>query len=134
MRKKTRKVVKDDTAHKQLLEYRPVRNAKSGILSDLQISNIVSKLPTFMRMSKWERIFKMDEDGCSLITFFKRCREWDTTVLVIEDQRGWVFGCIAMEAWRPMFDFYGNGDNMLFTFKDKQDIEVYNWTGEGDQH
>mmetsp|Transcript_33615 Transcript_33615/g.51785 ORF Transcript_33615/g.51785 Transcript_33615/m.51785 type:complete len:117 (+) Transcript_33615:1743-2093(+) len=58
------------TSSQALIQYMPKRNHKSVILSDLQLSNLISCFPNFYRSCDWERVFTRDEDGCSLITFF----------------------------------------------------------------
>ena len=56
-----------------LLKYQVQKNEPSGILKDIQISNLCEHLPAYMRHSKWKRIFAMERDGTSLITFFRNC-------------------------------------------------------------
>jgi hypothetical protein len=58
----------------------------------------------------------MDVDGCSLITFFKKIKDYDTTIIVIEDQNNWKFGGFCLEPWKVSYTFFGNGQNLLFTF------------------
>ena len=75
----------------------------------------------------------MDRDGCSLITFFQKCREYDDTILVIEDEDGWKFGAYCKEPWAAKFCFFGNGEQFLYTFKDENDPNIFTWC-DGDQH
>ena len=56
---------------------------RSGIFTEVLMSNLIARFPLFMRSSDWKRLYKLDEDGCSMITFFKNSRDYDTTVLVI---------------------------------------------------
>ena len=76
----------------------------------------------------------MDHDGCSLITFFQHCKEYDTTVVVVQDECGYKFGGFCTEAWRCAYKFFGNGENFLFTFREADDPDTYCWQGNGDQH
>ena len=76
----------------------------------------------------------MDQDGCSFITFLKNMRDYATTVLVIKDHNGWVFGALVTEPWKVSRGFYGNGENILFTFEDQEDPITYRWLGDGEQH
>ena len=110
-----------------LIEYMPEKSHKSIILSDLQLSNFIRCLPSFYRQSEWKRIFNLDEDGCSLITFFQSCREWDTTVMVIKDENGWIFGGFCTEAWKCSYTFFGNGQNFLYSFQDGDEPYIYKW-------
>ena len=69
-----------------LLKYVPDKGKwKSGILNDMQISNLIGWFPGYMRTSDWTRLYKMDEDGCSLITFYNQCKDTETSVLVVKD-------------------------------------------------
>ena len=87
-------------------------------------------MPSFYRDSKWERLFSLNEDGCSLITFFQHCREYSTSVLVVEDMDGWKFGGFCHEAWRSAYRFFGTGEQLLFTFEDDEDEPIiYRWQG-----
>lgn len=117
-----------------LLQFMPEKSHKSAILSDLQISNLIAELPGYYQTSNWERLFNIDVDGCSLITFFQRVKDYDTTIIIIEDTDGWKFGAFCLEEWKPTYSFYGNGENLLFTFKDGNEPHVYGWTGEGEHH
>jgi hypothetical protein len=53
-------------------------------------------------------------------------------LLIIQDQKGWVFGGLANETWRKWSSFYGNGENMLFSFRNTNNLEAYKWTGISD--
>ena len=78
-------------------------------------------------------MYKLDEDGCSLLTFFNSCREYETTVLVVQDENGHVFGGLCCEPWTQRFLFFGQATNFLFTFQDGDDVDVFKYTGDGDQ-
>ena len=98
------------------------------------ISNLVGNLPLYLQSSDWQRLYRMDQDGCSFITFLKNTREYPTTVLVVKDQAGWVFGALITEPWKLSHGFYGSGENILFSFEDQDDPLIYKWLGEGEQH
>ena len=53
-------------ATKDLITYMPNKNAKSKIINDLQISNLICCLPQFYRTNDWQLIFDMDKH-CFLI-------------------------------------------------------------------
>ena len=75
----------------------------------------------------------MDQDGCSLLTFFQKCNEYDNTILVCQDEHGYKFGGFCCEAWRRTYRFFGNCQNWLFSFKDGMDITAYHWQGGNEQ-
>lgn len=97
------------------------------------ISNFICELPSYMQLCKWERLFKMNEDGCSFITFYEKLKERENTVLVVKDHNDHVFGCFCRESWRTEFTFYGDGDNFLFTYGTSDKPLFYYWTGELDK-
>ena len=49
----------------------------------------------------------MDEDGCSLLTFFNQCKETETTVIIVRDEDGHIFGGYCTEPWTQKFVFFG---------------------------
>ena len=69
-----------------------------------------------------------------MITFFDRIKDIENTLLIIEDEYGYVFGCFCNEPWRPTHKFFGTGENLLLTFKDGDMPDLYSWTGNGEQH
>lgn len=95
---------------------------------------MIGELPGYYQTSNWQRLFNIDVDGCSLITFFQRVKDYDATIMIIEDTNGWKFGGFCLEEWRPTYTFFGNGENLLFTFRDGNEPQVYGWTGEGEHH
>jgi hypothetical protein len=83
-------------------------------------------------MSNWELLYSMNKDGVSIGTFYDRCKDHRTTLLVIQDQNGWIFGGFCTEAWHPSSRFYGTGENFVYTFKTGNKPIIYRWTGETD--
>ena len=117
--KADRSGAKTEKTESVALEFAPRKiGGRSGILTDVMMSNLIARFPLFMQSSDWKRLYKLDEDGCSLITFFKNARDYETTVLLVQDADGWIFGGLITESWKASYGFYGNGDNTLFTFED----------------
>lgn len=112
----------------------PEMSDSSAILTDTQISCLTEKLPSYLQSSPWKRIFRLDQDGCSLITFFHKCADYDNTIIVCRDENGYVFGGFCTEAWRCAYKFFGNFQMWLFTFEDQQeDCKVFQWQGDHEQ-
>ena len=86
-----------------------------------------------VKMEDWELVYSLNRDGISMLSFFERCRHFRTTLLVIQDQQGSVFGGFCTETWKIHSSFYGTGENFLFTFKNGRDPTVFRWTGVDDQ-
>ena len=110
-----------------MIEYMPKMTDTSAILTDLQISNLCAQFPAYMRSNDWKQVFRMDQDGCSLLTFYTKCAEFDNTIIVCQDEHGYKFGGYCCEAWRRAHRFFGNCQNWLFTFQDQMDIKVFFW-------
>lgn len=117
---------------KKALQFVPKMNGRSSILSDVMISNFISYLPKYMQLNRWDLLFKMENDGCSFITFFSKLREVEQTVLVVRDHNGYVFGCFCREPWRVSYTFFGDSDNTLFSFGKEEDPKFYYWSGQGE--
>ena len=84
-----------------LIEYRPKKEGgRSYIMNDIMISNLIARFPLYLRQTNWRRLYRRNEDGCSLITFFKNVKEYETTIIVIKDTKGWVFGGFCTEPWK----------------------------------
>ncbi len=66
-----------------LIKYVPEKIGKSEILNDIKISALISEFPSMLRMSTWELIYSMNHDGCSMVTFYQKCAQYKTTLLVI---------------------------------------------------
>jgi len=84
-----------------LIEHRPKKEGgRSYIMNDIMISNLIARFPLYLRQTNWKRLYRRNEDGCSLITFFKSLKEYETTIIVIKDTKGWVFGGFCTEPWK----------------------------------
>ena len=59
----------------------------------------------------------METDGSSYIKFYELTRDYETTILVIKDECGYVFGGVVKESWKLSFMFYGNGVNRFLHSK-----------------
>lgn len=86
-----------------------------------------------LTMCDWELIYSLNRDGISMLTFFEKCKRNSDTILVVQDFQGTIFGGYCAEPWRVSSNFYGNGENMLFTFKHGPSPKVFRWSGMDDQ-
>lgn len=112
--------------------YVPNKSEKSEILNDYQISALVAEFPSMVRMEDWQLVYSLNRDGISMLSFFEKCRHYKTTLIVIQDMQGTVFGGFCTETWKISSQFYGTGENFLFTFKHGADPRVFRWTGMDD--
>lgn len=113
--------------------FMPIWADKSKVMSDTQIMVIARLLPPLFRMREWKKVYSVDEDGVSLQTFYKCAHNQSSSLLFIEDSKGFKFGAYWTEDWKPHKYFYGTGESFLFTFKDtEEDVEFYKWSGHND--
>ena len=93
------------------------------------------QLPSHQRESNLKRLYQLDVDGHSLLTFYAKCHRKETTFLIIRDSHGYVFGGLCFAPWKRDKEFYGTDQTCLFTFKDGEDIEAFYFNGikEGDR-
>ena len=52
--------------------------------------------------------------------------------MIVEDSTGYKFGGFCTEEWFFSKQFYGTGENFVFTFKDKDECEM--WYASGDNN
>lgn len=77
-------------------------------------------------------LYSLNRDGVSIGTFYEKARFFKQTLMIIKEKAGYIFGAYCTETWKSATKFYGTGENFLFTFRDGDKIEVFNWTGEDD--
>ena len=65
-------LLKDHNDHisNSMIKYIPKKTDKSEILSDLQISNLIENLPSYLKMADWNLVYSINRDGVSMGTFF----------------------------------------------------------------
>ena len=119
----------DQTEH-MLIKYRPNKQGDSQLLNDLQISNLCGHIGSLYQNLRWKLLYRLNEHGTSMNTFLEKLSCQDTTLVIIEDKHGWKFGGFCHEEWTVSKQFYGTGENFVFTFKAGDDIDVSYATGE----
>ena len=100
---------------------------QSEILTETMLNNLIAQLPSHASICNWKRLYKLNEDGKSYIKFYENTKGYDTTVLLIQDQNKYVFGAFVTEEWKLSSGFYGNGAEMLFTFKNTERPNLFRW-------
>ena len=120
------------TISKCLPEVKPVCSEASKALSEAKMHVLSYHLPGTSRLSKWNLLFTTRRDGYSHLTFFEKLADYEETVLVIKDTRGYVFGAYLTQEWRNTRSFYGDGYTFVYTFRDGDDLEIYPATGEAE--
>jgi len=104
----------------------------SEILTQEMLILLGSKMTPLMRIKEWDVIFCTSSDGVSFHTFYFNILKYNPTIILIKDTKGRVFGGLATEKWHASKRFYGTGESFLFTFKKKNELSVFRWTGAND--
>lgn len=120
------------TISKCLPEVKPVASEPSMCLSEAKMRVLAYHLPGACRLSTWKLLFTPARDGYSPLTFFEKLTDYEQTLLVIRDMRGYIFGAFLTEEWRSTRNFYGDGYSFVYTFRDGDDLEIYPATGQTD--
>lgn len=58
-------------------------------------------------------------------TFLKNIAGFSDTIMIFEDEAGYKFGAVSCEEWSPSKEFFGNGENFVFTFKAIDKISTF---------
>jgi len=74
-------------------------------------------VPDIYQYKMWELVFDIAHDGVSFDTFFYKTRNYNPTIVLIEDNKGSVFGIYASQVWMESKNFYGTGETFIFSFK-----------------
>jgi len=98
-----------------LIKFRPEKDQNSRLLNDFQISNICEHMHMYRNMT-WKCLYRLSDDGVSMNTFIKRLTGSEATLLILEDKHKYKFGGFCTEEWYFSSQFYGTGDNFVFTF------------------
>lgn len=113
-------------------DYMPVLDSfnQSNILPPLGFLMLQLHLPPLLKMREWTLVFSIDRDGCSMHTFYAEVEQYfennslaEETIMLVQDQRDSIFGCLSMEKWRNSSKFYGSGENFIFKFRDSRQGE-----------
>lgn len=116
-----------------LIKFRPQKECDSLLLNDFQISNLSDHM-ALHRNLQWVLLYRLSEHGVSMTTFLERTKNMDTTLLIIEDSKGWKFGGLCHEEWQANQRMHGTGDNFVFTFKDGDSCDIFTATGDNEMY
>jgi hypothetical protein len=96
----------------------------SKILTEDMKSKLAKELNPILLMRNWCLLFCIDTDGVSMRTFFNKLKGHKSTILLVKDKNGNVFGAVLTEQWHSSSRFYGTGESFLFSFKVKRRVMV----------
>ena len=79
---------------------------------------------------RWKLLYRLSDHGVSMNTFIQRLQGEETTLMIVEEKTGYKFGGFCTEEWFFSKQFYGTGENFVFTLRDRDDCEM--WYASGD--
>ena len=71
---------------------------ESTIISEIQFSNLVLKLPMLYQLYNWNKVYSCRRDGTSFNTFINKTKGVEPMILLIKEYKGYVFGAYIVEA------------------------------------
>ncbi|CAB4391932.1 uncharacterized protein OCT59_008854 [Rhizophagus irregularis] len=98
--------------------------------SDYYILN--SHLPPDCRITTHKLLFSSTRDGDSWSTFINYILYQGSTLIVVKDKDGNIFGGFAYEDWELKPNWYGNEKNFLFSIRPK--LRIFPSTGYNDHY
>ena len=93
------------------------------------MSNLAEKMSGYYRNRTWTLLYRMKENGVSMITFMEKIKREEITLIICLDEEGHKFGGIAFEEWVPRKNFFGTGESFVYTFGTSDNLNVYYGTG-----
>eukprot|EP01119_Soliformovum_irregulare_P005379 TRINITY_DN17146_c0_g1_i1.p1 TRINITY_DN17146_c0_g1~~TRINITY_DN17146_c0_g1_i1.p1 ORF type:complete len:512 (+),score=98.25 TRINITY_DN17146_c0_g1_i1:122-1657(+) len=99
---------------------------QSEIIQLDDMIKIISWLPQRFQLSHWKLLYSTNKHGISINTFYHRCKNQGSCILVIEDTNHNVFGAFVSDFWRPQKGYYGTGETFVFTVKPT--LANYHWS------
>lgn len=106
----------------------PILNGgESGILTNDMLVDLSVNFPAHWTSSNLNSIYKSEDDGYSLNTVYRKCKDVEGSVLLlIRDTMGVVFGAVMSETMKCSKHFYGTGETFVFHWKPT--FKKYCWT------
>ncbi|GAM23250.1 hypothetical protein SAMD00019534_064250, partial [Acytostelium subglobosum LB1] len=106
----------------------PKLNAPSTLLNDENIAKLSSNLPSDEYRTEWSLLYSSTKNGHSFNRLCSHITEKGSTLILIKDDGGHVFGGFADEVWKTKFPkFYGN--ERSFVFRLQPTIDVFRASG-----
>jgi hypothetical protein len=84
-------------------------------------------MPVLYKLYNWVRVYCCTKDGSSFSTFLNRCMNVEPAILLIKEHKGYKFGAFLSDCIQPGKS--GRGEMFIFTFKENETPQVYQWTG-----
>ena len=89
-------------------------------------------MPGLYKIAHWKLLYRMSLHGVSMNTFYNKVSGEGASLVIMEDERGYKFGCMVHENWERSNNFYGSSETMVYTFKDGLSVKYWEATGRND--
>jgi hypothetical protein len=83
----------------------PVIYGKSALIDAEIVTILRESLPIVLQNDSWNLLSSVLNDGSDMMSFYKRCSASLHTLIIIETEKGDLFGGFAASKWTPAKDF-----------------------------
>jgi len=87
----------------------------SELLTPDRLAKLHADLPRKLKSRKMNLLFSTSEHGFSLNTLFRQLKDMGPNIIVLEDDKGCVFGGFASDFWRVEKGYFGTGESFVYT-------------------
>lgn len=100
-------------------DFTPRLSEQSSILTSdsklkIDAQYIAAALPARYQSKDWQLLYSTSRHGISLQTLYRKAAGVTSTVLLVRDAGGYVFGAFCTEPWKPSPRFFGTGETFVF--------------------
>ncbi|KXS20332.1 TLD-domain-containing protein [Gonapodya prolifera JEL478] len=92
-------------------------NLHNGVTSLLAFEDmwfLEMHLPAEHKPLAWRRLFNSEQQGMSWTLFQHAVEEMGSTLVVVKDRGGAIFGGFASQEWKPLPKYYGDNESFIF--------------------
>jgi len=103
--------------------------SSSKLLTKAFFDQLHQYIPQRYQNHCWKMVFSTETDGASLLTFYNNLEDRGSTIILIGDTDGYIFGGFLSGDWkeRSATKHFGNGESFVFSLSPT--FERYAWTG-----
>lgn len=121
------KSARESEVRGKLLKRPLMENGTSKLLAFEDMWLLDFHLPPDHRTRSWKLAFSTSNHGMSWTIFASNIEQKGSTLLLLKDKNGYIFGGFASQEWKAQPKFYG--DSSCFIFRLQPDIVIYPATG-----
>lgn len=105
---------------------RPIEmRGTSRIVDDNIVEQIRRYMPYQHRLSNWELLFQLSNDGASFFTFFEKCTNKQPCILLVRTETGEKIGAYCPLGFKNSKRYYGTGETFVFSYTEH--CKSYRW-------